>query len=111
MNRGAVGGGASARFEGPVPLYAHLLLWWLGWFMRLAGLSGGAFMLFARDAFHPVGGFDERRFGAEDAAMSWALKREGQFVMLWQYVLTSGRRMQGIRGLQMLAVLVRMAFF
>jgi hypothetical protein len=47
--------------------------------------------------------------GAEDVAMSWALKREGRFVVLWQHVLTSGRRVRGIRGLQMLAGLVRMA--
>lgn len=107
LDRGAAGGGAPARFEGPVPLYAHLLLWWLGWFMRLAGISGGAFMFCSREAFHAVGGFDERLFGAEDAAMSW----EGRFVVLWQHVLTSGRRMRGGGGLRMLAGLVRMAFF
>lgn len=111
MDKGAAGGGAPARFEGTAPLYAHLLLWWLGFFMRLAGISGGAFMFCTREAFHAVGGFDERLFGAEDAAMSWALKREGRFVVLWKYVLTSARRMRGIRGLQMLAALIRMGFF
>src|SRR5262245_32354293 len=44
MEQGAVGGGALTRFEGAVPLYARLLLAWLGFFMRLASLSGGAFM-------------------------------------------------------------------
>ena len=68
-------------------------------------------MFCTRDAFHAVGGFNERLFGAEDAAMSWALKREGRFVVLWQHVLTSGRRMRGARGLHMLAGLIRMAFF
>ena len=111
MAKGAVGGGAPARFDGDVPLYAHLLLWYLGLWMRLAGIAGGAFLFCTRDAFHTVGGFDERLFGAEDAAMSWALKREGRFVVLWRYVLTSGRRMRGIRGLHMLAGLIRMAFF
>jgi len=43
--------------------------------------------------------------------MSWALRREGRFVVLWRYVLTSGRRAHGIGGLRMLAGLVRMAFF
>src|SRR5947207_5991307 len=79
LDRGAAGGGAPARFEGPVPLYAHLLLWWLGWLMRLAGLCGGAFMFCSRDAFLATGGFDERLFGAEDAKMAWALRREGRF--------------------------------
>ena len=51
MDKGAAGGGAPARFEGTAPLYAHLLLWWLGFFMRLAGISGGAFMFCTREAF------------------------------------------------------------
>jgi hypothetical protein len=111
MDKGAVGGGAPACFDGKAPLYAQLLLWWFGLWMRLAGIAGGAFMFCTRDAFQTVGGFDERLFGAEDAAMSWALKREGRFVVLWRYVLTSSRRMQGVRGPQMLAGLIRMAFF
>jgi hypothetical protein len=110
MDKGAVGGGAPARFDGTAPLYAHFLLWWLGLWMRLAGIAGGAFMFCTRDAFQAVGGFDERLFGAEDAAMSWALKREGRFVVLWKYVFTSGRRVRGVRGLQMLTSLIRMAF-
>ena len=111
MDKGAVGGGAPARFDGDAPLYAQLLLWYLGLWMRLAGIAGGAFLFCTRDAFHTVGGFDERLFGAEDAAISWAFKRGGRFVVLWRYVLTSGRRMRGIRGPQMLAGLIRMAFF
>ena len=59
LDRGAAGGGAPARFEGPVPLYAHLLMWWLGWLMRIAGMTGGAFMFMTRDAFRATGGFDE----------------------------------------------------
>jgi glycosyltransferase involved in cell wall biosynthesis len=110
VDKGAVGGGAPARFEGDAPLYAHFLFWWLGLWIRLAGIAGGAFMFCTRDAFQAVGGFDERLFAAEDTAMSWALKREGRFVVLWKYVLTSGRRMRGIKGLQALASLVRMAF-
>ena len=42
--------------------------------------------------------------------MCWALKRQGRFVVLWQWVVTSGRRVRGVRGLRMLAGLVRMAF-
>lgn len=111
LDQGAAGGGALAQFEGRVPLYAHLLLWSLGWLMRLAGITGGAFMFCTRRAFQATGGFNERLYGGEDAAMSWALKREGRFVVLWHRVLTSGRRMRGPRGLLMLASLVRMAFF
>ncbi len=111
MDKGAAGGGAPARFEGDVPLFAKLLIWWLGWFMRLGEMSGGAFLFCRREAFYAVGGFDERLFGGEDAALSLALKREGRFVVLWESVLTSGRRARGMPGLQMLNALIRMAFF
>jgi len=110
MDKGGAGGGAPARFEADAPLYARLLLLYFGLAMRIAGISGGAFMFCTREAFRAVGGFDERLFGAEDAAMSWALKREGRFVVLWKYVSTSGRRMRGFRGLQMVTILIRMAF-
>ena len=36
-------------------------------------------MFATREAFRATGGFDETLFGAEDAAMCWALKREGRF--------------------------------
>jgi cellulose synthase/poly-beta-1,6-N-acetylglucosamine synthase-like glycosyltransferase len=110
MDNGAAGGAAPTRFDAAAPLYAHLLLWWFGLLMRLAGMAGGAFMFCTRKAFVATGGFDEKLFGAEDAAMCWALKRQGRFVVLWQWVVTSGRRMRGVRGLRMLAGLVRMAF-
>src|SRR5688572_7841427 len=106
MDKGAVGGGAPARFDSTAPLYARLSMWWFGLLMRLPGIAGGAFMFCTREAFHATGGFDERLFGAEDAAMSWTLRREGRFVVLWRYVLTSGRRMHGMGGLRMLAGLI-----
>jgi len=88
MDKGAAGGGATVRFDDNVPLYSRLLLLWFNFFMRLLSMSGGAFMFCTRKAFDGVGGFDERLFGAEDAAMSWALKREGRFVVLWDRVFT-----------------------
>ena len=110
MDNDAAGGAAPTRFDAAAPLYAHLLLWWFGLLMRLPGIAGGAFMFCTGKAFVATGGFDEKLFGAEDAAMCWALKRQGRFVVLWQWVVTSGRRMRGVRGLRMLAGLVRMAF-
>jgi glycosyltransferase involved in cell wall biosynthesis len=111
MDRGAAGGGTTVRFEDSVPMYGRLLLLWVNFFMRLVGMTGGAFMFCTHSAFDAVGGFDERLFGAEDAAMCWALKREGRFVVVWDYVMTSGRRVRGMSGLQMVSALVRMAFF
>src|SRR5262245_23439005 len=111
LDKGAAGGGATARFDGRVPLYGRLLLVWMNVFMRLAEMTGGAFMFATAKAFHAAGGFDERLYGGEDAAICWALKREGPFVVLWNRVVTSGRRVRGMNGLQMIAALLRMAFF
>lgn len=110
MDKGAAGGGAPVYFEG-APLYAQLLLLWFNLFMRIAGICGGAFMFCTRAAFNATGGFDEKLFGAEDAAMSLALGCEGRFVVLWRHVRTSGRRMRGLRGLQLALGLFGMAFF
>jgi glycosyltransferase involved in cell wall biosynthesis len=109
MDNGAAGGGAPPRLEGPVPLYAPLFILWLSVFMRIAGLSGGAFLFCTRKAFDAVGGFDEQLFGAEDAALSSALAREGRFVVLWRRVLTSGRRVRTASGLRVLGFFVRTA--
>jgi glycosyltransferase involved in cell wall biosynthesis len=109
MERGAAGGGATAKFDDAVPLYGPLLLLWINVFMRIAGMTGGAFMFCTRRAFEATGGFDERLFGAEDAAMCWALKQEGPFAVLWRRVGTSGRRARGMSGLAMIAALFRMA--
>ncbi len=111
MENGAAGGGAIVRFDGYVPLYARLLILWMSVFMRILGITGGAFMFCTYAAFSAVGGFNEKLFGAEDAAMCWALKREGRFIVLWDRVFTSGRRARGMGGLQMVSALVRMAFF
>ncbi len=109
MEKGAAGGGAGTYFQDAVPLYSRLLLAWFGAFMRIASLSGGAFMFCTRRAFEGVGGFDERLYGAEDAAMSAALKKEGRFVVLRERVATSGRRVRSVSGLRVLGLMVQIA--
>ena len=56
-----------------------------------------------------MGGFDERMYGAEEIAMSQALKRQGRFVVLRQPVLTSGRKLRAYSGREVLRVLLRLA--
>lgn len=111
MRKGAAGGGAPAKMVGPVPLYARLLILWSHIFMRVAELSGGAFLFCRCEAFEAVGGFDERLYGAEDAALSAELKRVGRFKLLWTPVLTSGRRVRTSSGMKILTTMTRVAFF
>ena len=106
---GVAGGGALTYFEDKVPLYARLLLLWLGVFMRIASLSGGAFLFCTKRAFAAAGGFDERLYGAEDAALSAALKKAGRFVVLPERVPTSGRRVRSVTGLSILGLMVQIA--
>jgi len=111
IDRGAVGGGAPVYFDKGAPLYAWPLLLWLGIFMRIAALSGGAFLFCRRETFQAIGGFDERLFGAEDVAMCWSLKRHGRFALIWPHVQTSSRRVRGTNGFHMVLGLLRMAVF
>jgi glycosyltransferase involved in cell wall biosynthesis len=112
MDKGAAGGGATVRVDGIVPLYIRLLSS-LSFLMvivgKIAGFTGGAFMFCTREAFHATGGFDERLYWSEEGAFAMALKREGRFVVLWETVLTSGRRFRTMSGLQMFATCARTA--
>jgi glycosyltransferase involved in cell wall biosynthesis len=111
MDKGAVGGGAPARFdEGITPLYIRLVSFLAVPVSKLAGFTGGAFMFCTREAFHATGGFNERLYWGEEGGFALALKREGRFVVLWKPVLTSGRRFRKTSALQLLAGGVRMIF-
>ena len=108
LRKGSVGGGASVRFEGQLPLYARLILPWSIWLSRVAGLAGGCFLFCTREAFEAAGGFDERFFCAEELVLGKALKRQGRFVVLGESVLTSGRKLRDYPALQILRVLAGM---
>jgi len=111
MDKGAVGGGAPTwigRGE-VVPLYIRLVAIVALVGAKLIGFTGGAFMYCTREAFLATGGFDEHLYWSEENSFALALKREGRFVVLWHYVLTSGRRFRTLSGLQMLAVCARTA--
>ena len=60
-------------------------------------------------AARKAGGFDETLFGAEEAAMSRALRRQGRFVILRESVTTSGRKLRAHSGREVLGVLLRLA--
>jgi len=79
LHEGAVGGGAAVRFDGRVPRWANLLLPPVVWAFRVIGIAAGCFLFCRRSAFEAVGGFDETLYGAEEIAMSRALRRRGRF--------------------------------
>lgn len=107
IRRGAVAGGATFRLDGPVPLYARVLLPLMRAFMRLSRQAGGAFLFCTRAAFHTAGGWDETYFAGEEIHFVRALKRVGRFVMIAAPVITSGRKARTYSLGEMLALLVR----
>jgi glycosyltransferase involved in cell wall biosynthesis len=100
LRLGAVGGGATVRFDGHIPMYAQLLLFVGTRLFRAARLAAGCFLFCTRRAFDAVGGFDEEFYGAEEIVMSNSLKRQGRFVVLREAVVTSGRRVRAHSGFE-----------
>ena len=109
MRGGAVGGGCAFRFDGRLPPFGRVLAAVVVPLYRAVGLASGCFLFCTRDAFRAVGGFDETLFGAEEAAMSRALRRQGRFVILRESVTTSGRKLRAHSGLEILGILLRLA--
>jgi glycosyltransferase involved in cell wall biosynthesis len=106
---GAAGGGCNVRFDGPLPLYARLLIGTVGPLYRAFGLAAGCFVFCSRQAFQAVGGFDETVYAAEEVILSRALRKQGQFVILREHVVTSGRKLRTYSSRQILAALFRVA--
>jgi glycosyltransferase involved in cell wall biosynthesis len=105
LRAGAVGGGAVVRFDEPLPVWARTLQGVTARLFPLLGLTGGCFLYATRAAFAAVGGFDERRFAAEEISMCTALRRHGRFVVVRDAVISSGRKLRAYRGREVARIL------
>jgi glycosyltransferase involved in cell wall biosynthesis len=104
---GAVGGGATLRFDEPLPRWARIWLPPFLWVYARFGLAAGCFFFCTRDAFQATGGFDETLFAAEEVALSLALRKIGRFVLLKETVLTSSRKLRTHSAREIFGDLVR----
>ena len=109
MNEGAVGGGCAVRFDGRLPLYGQAFVAVTVPFYRVLRLASGCFLFCTREAFDAAGGFDEGLFAAEEGVMSRALRRHGRFVVLHEFVVTSGRKFRAYSAPEVLGLLARLA--
>lgn len=107
IRAGAVGGGGPCRLDGPLPLYARLLMPTLNACIRLANLTGGAFLFCTRRAWELVGGFDETYFAAEEIYFARSLRQHGKFRLIRSSVVTSGRKVRTYSAWELLALLGR----
>jgi glycosyltransferase involved in cell wall biosynthesis len=109
MATAASGGGAAARFDEPTPGWVRLVLPFVMWVFRRMRLTGGCFLFCSRAAFEAVGGFDETLFAAEEIQLCRALRRQGDFVILRESVLTSGRKMRTYTAWEIVKSMSRVA--
>jgi glycosyltransferase involved in cell wall biosynthesis len=109
MRIGAIGGGSRARFDEPVPVYGRILSWLWLWVQRFGHLASGCFLFCTRDGFETAGRFDQCLYAAEDIALSRRLKRLGNFVILGETVVTSGRNIRSHSLLEAIRILTGFA--
>jgi glycosyltransferase involved in cell wall biosynthesis len=109
LDDGAIGGGATLRMEGPLPLYLRGVLAITAVVMRRKRWIAGCYVFCTREAFHAAGGFDETLFASEEIAFSKALQRLGRVVLLDEEVITSGRKARSHSGWDLLRLLVLFA--
>ena len=110
MAEGAVGGGAAVRFDEPTPRWVRFVLPFSIWIARRFRITGGCFLFCSRTAFEAVGGFDETLYASEEISLCRALRKRGDFVILREAVLTSGRKLRTYTGWEILGAMLRIAF-
>ena len=109
MADGAVGGGAAVRFDEPTPRWVRLVLPFSIWLARRFRFTGGCFLFCSRTAFEAVAGFDETLFASEELRLCRLLHARGEFVILREAVLTSGRKLRTYSGWEIIRAMVRIA--
>jgi glycosyltransferase involved in cell wall biosynthesis len=109
LRRGAVGGGCAVRFDGPVPRYAAVLERLLPPLLHALGVAPGCFLFCTRQAYLAAGGFNEALYVTEEVVFAGRLKRQGRFVMLREFVITSARKLRAHTALELLRIGARLA--
>jgi GT2 family glycosyltransferase len=110
LHDGAVGGGAAVRFDkGRLPIYAHALEFLLPPVLQILRLAPGCFIFCTRQAYLAADGFDEALYVTEEVGFAQRLKRQGRFVILREFVITSARKLRTRSAFQLLWVGLRLA--
>jgi glycosyltransferase involved in cell wall biosynthesis len=92
---GCAGGGARVTTDGWVPLWGRVFVHvFSAFYFTAANLGAGAFLFTTRENFEAGGGFDEELFAGEEVYFTMALKKLGQFKLLREPVVTSGRKLR-----------------
>jgi glycosyltransferase involved in cell wall biosynthesis len=109
LERGAIGGGAGVKLDAWVPVYARVMLWVMIRLFRMFRLTGGCFLFCTREAFDASGGWDERYYVGEEIHLCKALHKLGEFVIIRERVVTSGRKLRTYSAGEVLGTMWRLA--
>jgi GT2 family glycosyltransferase len=91
---GCSGGSARVNVAGTIPMWSRMFLKLFCAIYFTLNLGAGAFLFTTRKNFEAVGGFDETLFIGEEVCLSLALRKLGQFRILSEPIVTSGRKLR-----------------
>jgi glycosyltransferase involved in cell wall biosynthesis len=94
LEKGYSGGGATVVIRDTIPLWARVALKAFCLVYFGFNLGAGAFLFTTRQNFDAVHGFDEKLFIGEEVYFSLALRKLGQFQILHEPIVTSGRKLR-----------------
>lgn len=107
-----IGGGSTVSFDKEITGVPRLLVnFWNWWSVRIKA-AAGCYLFCTREAFISVGGFDEKRYAAEELVLSkqlrkYAKQRAKQFVIFNESpVISSARKLDWYSGRQKLGQLI-----
>lgn len=110
MKDGAVGGGGSIRFDGPIPWTSRVALAIFNFAFKRLRFTGGCFFFCTRAAFAKAGGWDETVYASEEIELAKALKVHGRFEIIREPILTSGRKLRTFTAWEIYPLLLRGLF-
>ena len=104
---GCAGGSARVTTDGAVPLWGRVFVHvFSAFYFTAANLGAGAFLFTTSENFRAAGGFDNRLFAGEEIYFTKALKKQGQFRVLREPIVTSGRKLRMNSGWEILGLSV-----
>src|SRR6266566_2443161 len=94
LEAGYAGGSARVVTDGFIPLWGRIFVRVFCTVYFGLNLGAGAFLFTTRRNFDAIGGFDEQYFIGEEVYFSLALRKLGDFKVLREPILTSGRKLR-----------------
>ena len=98
LENGCAGGGAWLATDREIPRWGRIFFRVFTILYFGLNLGAGAFLFTTRENFFAGGGFDEIYFAGEEIFFTIALKRLGEFRLLREPAMTSGRKLRMYSG-------------